>query len=494
MNQIVRSASWCEFEYRTCADDCPLNAAEARLREVHRHWHDCARSYQDPEDFRVALNSTIQALRNVTFALQAAKSAVPNFSSWYEPQQTTMRADKILRWIVDSRNKVVKQGDLETHSRLNVAFVIDYTDEADLIAREQRTWDEFLRCDYANMRESTAQVPVGMSAAEILSDLRQLDLPLMVRQRASVLFERRWVSADMPGYELLTVLAHAYGRLRELVLNCHELLDRKLARVAVSIGDDGNPLEYTIEEIDRIPFRGGLQCMLSTRNIRTTRRRLVDGTVVTEFISHRSEFDPDIQEVLDTQKPYGEHPDFPTERIGKLQTSEQLAELVEFYRELASGILRSGQDHACFTHYFRNGAMCDSRLHMTIDSQGKHALASEIALIALENQADVVVIIGEAWTAPFQATVDGGHVPPQYHPDRGECLFISAVARSGATAGMTLPFTVLDGVPPHRQIEIGTPSHLRSVNGMLIPTQHAWNQAQPSLTGEAFWRAQTRKP
>lgn len=96
----IRPAKWCLYEYKACPLGCPLDAAEARLREAHRRWHEAADAYQAPDDFRDAVNSCVQALRNVTFMLQAAKAAVPGFNDWYPREQVIMAADRILKWVV----------------------------------------------------------------------------------------------------------------------------------------------------------------------------------------------------------------------------------------------------------------------------------------------------------------------------------------------------------------------------------------------------------
>lgn len=49
---------------------CPTPTAHKRLDEVHRFWHECLAAYQDPEEFRIKLNTCIQAARNTTFAMQ----------------------------------------------------------------------------------------------------------------------------------------------------------------------------------------------------------------------------------------------------------------------------------------------------------------------------------------------------------------------------------------------------------------------------------------
>lgn len=138
----INRAPWCEHEYKHCPSGCPIETAENRLREAHRRWHDCADSYHSPEDFRDGLNSAIQALRNVTFALQSAKSKIEGFDLWYAEEQELMKADPVLRWIVDSRNIIVKQDDLKTLSQLKVTVVPSYDAEAASVASEQMAWSE----------------------------------------------------------------------------------------------------------------------------------------------------------------------------------------------------------------------------------------------------------------------------------------------------------------------------------------------------------------
>lgn len=222
--QFTAHAPWCEYEYRSCANDCPLSAAEARLREAHRRWHDCLDGYQEPDEFQDALNSAIQALRNTTFMLQSSKANIPGFDAWYAAEQEKMRADPVLRWVVDARNTVVKQGDLETYSSLTIKIVTGYEDEARAVDLEQRTWSELQAARPEDLTQTVTDAPVGTSVSDLFKLVDDIGMPLTIRSDASVIFERRWVAREMPRFELLTLLAHAYGRLRDLVSRSHELL------------------------------------------------------------------------------------------------------------------------------------------------------------------------------------------------------------------------------------------------------------------------------
>jgi hypothetical protein len=48
--------------------------------------------------------------------LQKEHVAVPDFEPCYAGWQERMKADPVMRWLVDARNQIVKRGDLETRS------------------------------------------------------------------------------------------------------------------------------------------------------------------------------------------------------------------------------------------------------------------------------------------------------------------------------------------------------------------------------------------
>jgi hypothetical protein len=57
---------------------CPLPKTHRRLGEAHLLWHQALDTYHDSSAFLANLNSTIEALRNVTFVLQKERT-VPDF-------------------------------------------------------------------------------------------------------------------------------------------------------------------------------------------------------------------------------------------------------------------------------------------------------------------------------------------------------------------------------------------------------------------------------
>ena len=53
--------------------------------------------YHNPQQFRWNLNTFLQALRSITFYLQAELAHSANFEEWYSSQQTAMRGDELLK-------------------------------------------------------------------------------------------------------------------------------------------------------------------------------------------------------------------------------------------------------------------------------------------------------------------------------------------------------------------------------------------------------------
>jgi len=78
--------------------------------------------------------------------------------------------------------------------------------------------------------------------------------------------------------------------------------------------------------------------MVSSRDQRSSRFRLLDGSEVKEFINDEIEPDPTIDAKL-LQETYGASPPYPSEAFSDLQTVDELEVLVGWYSKLAIGIL-----------------------------------------------------------------------------------------------------------------------------------------------------------
>jgi len=66
---------------------CPIPLTHDRLEEVHYWWHEMARNYHEPNQFRYSLGALVQAGRSVSFMLQKEKHVFADFrwyQSWFE--------------------------------------------------------------------------------------------------------------------------------------------------------------------------------------------------------------------------------------------------------------------------------------------------------------------------------------------------------------------------------------------------------------------------
>src|SRR2546425_850237 len=166
---------------------CPIGGTHTRLHQAHLLWHQVQRDYTAPDAFCTNLNAAIQTLRTVTFVLQKEQDAIPDFEPWYGEWQKRLKRDDLLKWLVDARNRIEKQGDLETYSSAKISLLAGWHDPLPL---------------------AEAEVDPLMTTEKIVEHLPDLGLPSKVRKEGILLIERRWVARELPDKELLEVLAH----------------------------------------------------------------------------------------------------------------------------------------------------------------------------------------------------------------------------------------------------------------------------------------------
>jgi len=83
-----------------------------------RHGLDTAR--REPAHRVAGLHNAIVFGRSVTFVLQNLRSIEPDFDEWYEEHAAGMRQDPLMRFFVDLRNKIEKQGLMPTQGYAHV--------------------------------------------------------------------------------------------------------------------------------------------------------------------------------------------------------------------------------------------------------------------------------------------------------------------------------------------------------------------------------------
>lgn len=232
------------------SDTCSLAGVDRRLEDAHRLWHQAEAAYFEPDGFRLAIQNAIQTLRTVTFVLQKHKESIHDFDAWYEGWQNKLRADALMVWMVDARNRIEKQGDLEAHSFLRAEIVASYLDPGPTIEIPAKLFD------------STPKIVgrIGDNAA-----LRH------VLKHGTLRIERRWVENTLPDYELLDAVSIAYGRISELVSDAHRQMGLECP-VTIDV--------ETGHAYDKGALGGRMPCMIGHGDARATFINLADGQEV----------------------------------------------------------------------------------------------------------------------------------------------------------------------------------------------------------------------
>jgi hypothetical protein len=169
--------------------------AQKRIIEAKSFLKKANNSYHDSEEFIININACIQALRNVTFLIQSQKTEISNFDVWYENSwRSALKSDKILKWLIDARNQIVKQEDLVMFSYVTVS----------------------LHNNYFSAPSFTFQLDPFLNNHEI-AKLISISKPDIFYKDGYLKIERKWIENNCFQIELLRILTHCFLILNELV-------------------------------------------------------------------------------------------------------------------------------------------------------------------------------------------------------------------------------------------------------------------------------------
>ncbi len=403
-------------------------AAEARLREAYQHWHHTAESYDDLEQFRIYLNSCIQALRNVTFILQKQKKEIQDFETWYGEWQEFLKQDPIMSWCVSARNQIVKQGDLETYSIARASYLANY------LVQPKKDFE-------ADPFSSTEDIAKGIAGV----------LPEKWRESGYLKVERRWVADSLPDHELLEALAYVFSVLSELVLDA-------------SI-QNGPPC-YSKDPDNKISIDRGMfpACMSSFSHYRSVWLRLPNFEI--EYISIK---DVPFKNISEEQlvKRYGKTV-FPQENN---KDKSVLFRLATQFKEQAKVML--SVDGYLVTVAMLLGK--DNILHIMPlhfeDNNQKYAIMEVVAREVERRRATGIILIGEIWVAaldpqkPFRRAVEC--------PEKTEAILVEAAGKSDGAFSFCIPFS-----KEGEKIIFEQEEYSEMPSNILAPVQKVWkNQA-----------------
>ncbi|MCR4269145.1 hypothetical protein [Nitratireductor sp. ZSWI3] len=369
---------------------CPLAAVDRRLSDVHRFWHQAERAYFNPDEFRVSIQAAIQTARQVSFVLQKHKTAIPDFDKWYGGWQEKLAAIPLMKWMVEARNRIEKQGDLEAHSFISAEIVASHLDEGPKI-----------------------QVPAKLSDAplELVKSIPDSMVGNHIKKDGVLRIRRRWIENTLPDFELLDAVATAYGQLAQLVHSAHMQMGL-LGPVTTNV-DTGEQYPEGLRD-------GRLPCMIGHEDARTLDVWLANGQPL-EFEEIRKEVN--LTEAPELKDRYGVDPAKMYAENGKAQ---------DHARSLfaaARMMFEKDGHHITIAILLRDGRPVGMRELRPMEHGHKFIMMRALAREAQKIAADAVVLISESWSAP--ANPDKPYMRAVDSPDRKEFLTATAVSRDG---------------------------------------------------------------
>lgn len=368
-----------------------LTAVVRRLAHLRANWNQALERYFDPVGFLIAVQNAIATSRTVTFILQSHKAAIPSFDDWYAPFIEGFRADPIMLWAKNARNKIEKQGDLETLSQVRAELVAAYLGNP-----------------------TTVWLPgnVIWTAATFRRSIPSRLLDAHVVENGALAIERRWVDIELPEYEVLDALAHVYGQLALMIVSLHEHCRVEIPREERSLG------EHLLRNL--LPD-GRLPSMSRPFDDRGIYVAVKDGSLLGCRREFRTTDPSTAQKAVKRYK---------GERFWeRLPGAKSLLDVAQIYFASARSIMLKDSYH---TSMFiplkdnRPGELIITQPRSRID---KYLLMRDIAHHIKRTNANGLIQISEAWTAPAEDIPKGKFA--EHAKNRGEILLLAAVNSDG---------------------------------------------------------------
>jgi len=357
--------------------DNPFTSAFRRLEDCRRHWHDTLDAYFDPEEFRRHLNVCIQDMRNVTFVLQKHKKQVEDFDLWYAPWQEKMKADIRMRWLVEARNKVVKQGNLELKSVAQYGLVAGY---------DENTIPKF-----------EVDIPPFVNLDGVIDVFRKKGYPEEYFRVGLIRIKRRWVDIEFGEHELLGVMRHCWSVL------CSMLMD----------GSNTDDRDDSLAVMDPPP------CMDSEHFLTSWYK--INGDELTPVVCAGRQMEIDRAHGQKAVEHYGREP---------VQFDAKSA--CDFARTVMKNaimVMEKDGYHLTFFFMLKDGKPLKMGRIDFEERSDKFLMMHQLAQEALRIGANGFITVSEAWTA--RLTEDSQFMYAEDAPDRGETLVVQVADAEG---------------------------------------------------------------
>lgn len=376
---------------------CRIPAVHKRLEAAHRAWHAAKEDYNDPDNFTYGLNSAIQELRNVTFALQSAlRGKIDGFDDWYKPWMEALKGDPVCKWASDARTTITKIGDLDSLSTLTVWHLFTYDDV---------TAFRDLKLNKHNRNKYSLEPILSNSEISAMDSGSSYAMP----QVQAYGVERRWVVDELPEWDLLDALSHCYTFLAKLILDCEQKL---------ILPSHGLSLQDYPEEL--LSETHSPDCM---RPKETDRLDVVSPRTGHTSTAHtkRIEVDPDMGPEL--EKRYG-----PLKPLTKKATSP--LDLVDQLLAHAKRVLVADGSHMRFYQLFRGGSPVHGEVVELRDRTDKYLHSLRLAELATTYHADGFLEIAEGWVGSVAEAENYPEVEIEHQPNRKESLSVTAFTQT----------------------------------------------------------------
>lgn len=345
----------------------------------------------EPESFRLNLNSLIQGLRSVTWLLQKQKASLRNFSEWYTAWQEIARQDSIMGWIVKSRNRIVKEADLELLSRASVYVSLDWLNELNM------TWS-------MPPRYTTRQILIRLLSTQDIPPVGVLTV------------ERRWVDRLLPEHELLDACAHAYRLTASVVATAH-----------------------TRKDVHR--------CDLPPRKSACVTSELVTRPLCMLEIDERRKLHINLEtkaEISEHIRPLPGSREKAVKRYGENNLTGDAIAMVPQVIEMNKKMLLLDGALMTVTILLRGDQMIDSYSLEFYDQASKRIAFHKVGDWVRRYGADGVVVTSESWVAfprEHEDLRDPNIVPARDRPDRQEAITVTGITSDGRTTEAICIFT-----------------------------------------------------
>ncbi|MBO9501203.1 hypothetical protein [Brevundimonas sp. A19_0] len=412
-----------------------VGAVLRRLGDLRQLWHQTRSAYFEPDKFRLGLQSTIATARTVTFILQSNKAAIPEFKAWYEGVQSRFKSDPIMRWAVNARNKIEKQGDLATLSQVKVELVASYAGHP-----------------------HTAWTPANVFAS--LGDIRRTIpahlLDEHVLKHGVLCVQRRWVDAELPDHEILDALAHVYGQLAQMVVELHRHIGADIPR--------GGPDKGEHLLLDTLPD-GRLKSMEVLEAERTIYVAVSTGREME--IGRIPRGQPSAKVTRLARKRYVK------DAWAGLKDARSFREMAEvFFAEARRVMLRDGY-HMPIMLLWKDLLPVDQIQAWSTDRRAKYMMMRDAAARARQIGANGVTFISEAWTARREDLPESGFAAEAQR--RGEALVMFAANADGEMFSLQAKIT-RQRIRRHKVKALGPTEHDEGQIMTLAPFLEIWGK------------------